>query len=173
MVQIEFDKYFSLGPTKTFRQRVIDFDFWTAYSPTRDVQGAVNGEEIISNRPPAYAGVTLGGLWRLRAFPAQRFSDKASIYFVLESRMIPKWNPFNNWPWLQKYIGIDWLQFAPFVEVGRVAPSWNIDDLHTDMKWDAGLGLRLWAKGLVARIDTAVSAEGFGIAMMVSQPFQF
>ena len=173
MVQTEFDKYFSLGPTKTFRQRVIDFDFWTAYSPTWDVQGAVNGEEIISNRTPAYAGVTLGGLWRLRAFPAQRFSDKASIYFVLESRMIPKWNPFNNWPWLQKYIGIDWLQFAPFVEVGRVAPSWNIDDLHTDMKWDAGLGLRLWAKGLVARIDTAVSAEGFGIAMMVSQPFQF
>lgn len=104
---------------------MIDFDFWTAYSPTRDVQGAVNGEEIISNRPPAYAGVTLGGLWRLRAFPAQRFSDKASIYFVLESRMTPKWNPFNNWPWLQKYIGIDWLQFAPFVEVGRVAPSWN------------------------------------------------
>jgi hypothetical protein len=41
------------------------------------------------------------------------------------------------------------------------------------MKWDAGLGVRFWAKGLVARIDTAVSDEGFGIAMMVSQPFQF
>jgi hypothetical protein len=54
-----------------------------------------------------------------------------------------------------------------------VAPSWNINELHTDLKWDAGLGLRLWAKGLVARIDAAVSDEGFGVAMMVSQPFQF
>lgn len=35
------------------------------------------------------------------------------------------------------------------------------------------LGVRLWAKGLVVRIDTAVSDEGFGIQMMVAQPFQF
>jgi hypothetical protein len=173
VVQTEFDKYFSLGPSETFRQRVIAFDFWTAYSPTWEVEGARDGQEIISNRPPAYAGATLGGIWRMRAFPSQRFSDKASIYYALEYRMIPKWNPFNNWPWLQKYIGIEWLQFVPFVEVGRVAPGWNIKDLHSDMKWDAGLGLRLWAKGLVARIDVAGSDEGFGVAMMVSQPFQF
>jgi len=173
VLQTEFDKYFSLGPSKTFRQRVIAFDFWTAYSPTWDVEGVVDGQEVIANRPPAYAGATLGGLWRMRGFPSQRFSDKASIYYALEYRMIPDWNPFNRWPWLQKYVGIEWLQFAPFVEVGRVAPSWNVNELHTDMKWNAGLGLRLWAKGLVARIDTAVSDEGFGVAMMVSQPFQF
>jgi hypothetical protein len=41
------------------------------------------------------------------------------------------------------------------------------------MKWDAGLGLRFWAKGLVARIDLAGSDEGAKVAMMVSQPFQF
>ena len=70
-------------------------------------------------------------------------------------------------------IRIEWLQFVPYVEVGRVAPSWNVSELHTDMKWNVGLGLRLWAKGLVARIDTAVSDEGLGVAMMVSQPFQF
>jgi hypothetical protein len=173
VLQTEFDKYFSLGPSKTFRQRVIAFDFWTAYSPTWEVDGVVNGREVISNRPPAYAGATLGGIWRMRAYPAQRFSDKASIYYSLEYRMIPDWNPFDKWPWLQKYIGVEWLQFVPFVEVGRVAPSWNINELHTDLKWDAGLGLRLWAKGLVARIDAAVSDEGFGVAMMVSQPFQF
>ena len=54
-----------------------------------------------------------------------------------------------------------------------MAPSWNVKDLHTDLKWDAGLGLRLWAKGLVARINVAGSDEGFGVAMMVNQPFQF
>jgi hypothetical protein len=41
------------------------------------------------------------------------------------------------------------------------------------MKWCVGLGLRVWAKGIVARIDTAYSEEGLGIQMMVSQPFQF
>ncbi|MDX2501791.1 MAG: BamA/TamA family outer membrane protein, partial [Deltaproteobacteria bacterium] len=174
VVQTEFDKYFSLGPSKTFRQRVIAFDFWTAYSPTWDVEGVTDdGQESISNRPPSYAGATLGGIWRMRGYPAQRFSDKAGIYYALEYRMIPKWNPFNNWPWLQEYVGIEWLQFVPFVEVGRVAPSWNFKDLHSDMKWDAGLGLRFWAKGLVARVDVAGSDEGVGVAMMVSQPFQF
>ena len=76
-------------------------------------------------------------------------------------------------PSLLKKIGVEWLQFVPFVEVGRVAPNWNLKDLHRDMKWDAGLGLRVRAKGLVARIDVAGSDEGVGVAMMVSQPFQF
>ncbi|MGB5748250.1 MAG: hypothetical protein WBM69_14800 [Desulfobacterales bacterium] len=62
VVQTEFDKYFSLGPSETFRQRVIAFDFWTAYSPTWEVEGVRDGQEIISNRPPAYAGATLGGI---------------------------------------------------------------------------------------------------------------
>ena len=70
-------------------------------------------------------------------------------------------------------MGIQWIQFVPFVEVGRVASSWNMDDLHSDMKWDAGIGIRMLAKGLVARIDTAFSEEGFGVQMIVSQPFQF
>jgi hypothetical protein len=41
------------------------------------------------------------------------------------------------------------------------------------MKWDVGFGVRAMAKGLVVRIDTAVSEEGFGVQMFVSQPFQF
>jgi hypothetical protein len=45
--------------------------------------------------------------------------------------------------------------------------------LHSDMKWDAGLGIRVWAKGSVIRIDSAYSDEGFGLQMMVSQSFQF
>jgi hypothetical protein len=41
------------------------------------------------------------------------------------------------------------------------------------MKWDVGFGVRAMAKGLVVRIDTAVSEEGFGVQMFVTQPFQF
>ena len=169
VVDTEIDKYFSLGESDWFRQRVLAFNFWTAYSPTWDEQD--NGD--IDNGPPTYAGATLGGLWRLRGYPSQRFSDKAAIYYAAEYRMIPRWNPFENWDRVQKYVGIQWLQFVPFVEVGRVAPDWGVSRLHEDMKWCAGLGLRLWAKGLVIRIDTAVSEEQVGVQMMVAQPFQF
>ena len=169
VVDGELDKYFSLGESNWFRQQVLAFDFWTAYSPTWNEKS--NGD--IENGAPSFAGATLGGLWRLRGYPSQRFSDKAAIYYAAEMRLIPRWNPFDGWPWLQKYLGIQWLQFVPFVEIGRVAPEWSVERLHEDMKWSAGLGVRFWAKGLVARIDSAVSDEGFGVQMMVSQPFQF
>jgi len=168
-LQGELDMYFPLGVSDRFRQKVIALNFWTSYSPTWEEQA--NGE--IKNRPPAYTGSTLGGLWRMRGYPSQRFSDKAGIYYAAELRLIPRWNPFERWSWIQKYVGIQWLQFVPFVEVGRVSPEWSINELHSDMKWGAGLGMRAWAKGIVVRIDTAVSDEDFGVQMMVSQPFQF
>ena len=62
---------------------------------------------------------------------------------------------------------------VPFGEIGRVAPSWNVGDLHEDMKWTTGLGFRFWAKGVVGRIDMATSDEGFRTQMMIKQPFQF
>jgi hypothetical protein len=169
VVQAEIDGYLPLGATKRFRQRVIAFDFWTVDSPSWDVRDS--GE--IRHRPPPYTGATLGGLWRMRGFPSQRFNDKAAIYYALELRLIPEWNPFTNWPTLQKHLGVQWLQFVPFVEVGRVAPSWDAQNLHQSMQWDVGFGIRAWAKGLVVRLDTAVSNEGAGVQMMVAQPFQF
>ena len=165
----ELDQYFSLGPSDTFRQRVLAFDIWTAYSPSWEVQQ----DGSIANRPPTFAGATLGGLFRMRGFPSQRFSDKAGIYYGAEYRLIPNWNPFNNWPWLQGYLGVLWVQIAPFVETGRVAPSWNLDELHSSMKWDGGVGFRAMLKGLVVRIDVAGANEGGSVAMMVSQPYQF
>jgi hypothetical protein len=169
VLQGEWDAYIPLGVPKSFRQSTLAFDFWTAYSPSWDETSS--GE--IENRPPAYTGATLGGLWKLRGYPAQRFSDKAAIYYSAELRLIPDWNPFENWPAIQKHVGIQWLQFVPFVEVGRVAPDYDLSELHSDMKWDAGLGIRAWAKGLVVRVDAAWSDEGGGIQMMVGQPFQF
>ena len=169
-VEGELDLYmFRYNYRDRFRQTVLALDYWTSYSPTWDEQP--NGE--VENRPPAYTGSTLGGIWRMRGYPAQRFNDKAAVYYAAELRMIPRWNPFNGWPWIQKYVGIQWLQFVPFVEVGRVAPEWNFNTLHSDMKWNVGLGMRAWAKGIVIRIDTAVSEEEVGVQMMVSQPFQF
>jgi hypothetical protein len=168
-VEGEFDCYIPFQWESWLRQGVIAIDYWTSYSPTWDEQPG----RRIDNRPPAYTGATLGGLFRMRGYPAQRFNDKAAVYYSAELRLIPKWNPFDGWPRLQKYLGVQWIQVVPFFEIGRVASSWNIEKLHSDMKWDAGLGLRLWAKGIVARIDAAASEEGAKVQMMISQPFQF
>jgi outer membrane protein assembly factor BamA len=168
-VEGEVDQYFPLGASPRFRQRVVVLDAWTAYSPTWETRD----DGTIAERPPAYTGATLGGLVRMRGYPSQRFSDKAAVCYSAEARLIPVWNPFAAWPGLQRHLGVQWVQFVPFVEAGRVAPAWHLGTLHTDMRWDAGLGIRVLAKGLVVRVDTAVSEDGTYVQMMVAQPFQF
>ncbi len=76
------------------------------------------------------------------------------------------WNPLAD-----SSLRMDWLQVVPVVEVGRVSPSWNLDELHTDMKWDVGIGLRAMVSKLVIRIDTAFSEEEAALQMMVGHPF--
>jgi len=169
VVQAELEAYFDLGRTARFRQRTLALDFWTSHALSWEE--TASGE--IKHRPPAYSGATLGGLWRMRGYPTQRFNDRSAIYYSAELRLTPEWNPFDNYPWLQKHLGVDWIQFAPFVEAGRVAPEWDISELHEDMKFDAGLGIRLMARGIVVRLDTAVSEEGAGVQMMVGMPFGF
>ena len=57
------------------------------------------------------------------------------------------------------------------MEVGRVAPEWDLGELHSDMKWDVGLGVRLMVMKSIVRIDTAVSDETVGVWAMVGLPF--
>ncbi len=156
VVEGEFSKYFSLGPSDKLRQRVIALHFWTA--------------STLSGDAPSFAGAALGGLFRMRGYQGARFNDDAAISYAVEFRIIPEWNPLAKISFLES-LEIDWIQLVPFVEVGRVARGWNIGELHSDMKWDAGIGLRLMAKRLVLRADAAASEEGFGIQMMVSHPF--
>lgn len=165
----EVDQYVNLGNSEWFRQRVLALNFWTANSPSWNKSSS--GQ--ISHRPPSYTGATLGGLWRMRGFPTQRFSDQSAIYYSAELRLMPDWNPFDSWPRIQKLVGVDWLQIVPFIEIGRVAPSYDLGNLHSSMQIDGGIGLRAFAKGFVIRADAAASHETFAVQMMISQPFQF
>ena len=169
VLQGEVDQYFQLDHLPRIRQTVLALNAWTANTPSWDERA----DGTVDNRPPAYAGATLGGLWRMRAYPSQRFNDRAAIYYAAELRVIPEWNPFDAWPAFQDYADVEWLQFVPFVELGRVAPEWDLGTLHSSMKWSAGLGIRAWASGFVVRVDTALSEEGAQVQMMISQPFQF
>jgi hypothetical protein len=169
VLQAEVDQYFELRGLPHVRQAVLALNAWTAGTPSWKQRE----DGSVTNRPPAYAGATLGGLWRMRAYPAQRFNDRAAIYYAAELRVIPAWNPFEAWPTFQKYANVEWLQVVPFVEVGRVAPQWDWRNLHSSMKWSAGFGIRAWASGFIVRVDSALSAEGASVQMMNSQPFQF
>jgi hypothetical protein len=115
-------------------------------------------------------GSTLGGYDRMRAYPDNRFNDKAAVYTTAELRMIPQSNPLRDLPILD-YFEIDWWQIVGFAEAGRVGESYDSDLFTTDMKFDAGFGIRLMAFRTVVRLDWSVSEEGNSVWAMYAQPF--
>lgn len=165
----EFSQYVSLGATEKALQRILAFNFWTVDSPTWNSSHEEDGEEVF-HRPPTYKGANLGGLWRLRGYPATRFNDRAGIYYGLEYRHTLAWNPLKDFT-LKGKLDVDWLQLVGFGEVGRVAPSWSFDELHKDMKWSAGAGLRAMVNHIILRFDFAGSEEEFIAQLFIGQPW--
>lgn len=155
--------------------KVLALNFWTINTITWDNYDVVGIDQYGNNiklyhRPPPYTGAYLGGRYHLRAYYEGRFNDRAAIYYGAEYRQIISWNPFNLWSVTEK-LNVHWLQLAVFAELGRVAPEWNISTLHTDMKWSAGGGLRIFMNNLILRIDGAFGKEGFYTQMFVDHAF--
>ncbi len=171
-LEAELTKYVSFGRSPWFRQRVLAFDFWTAETPTWKTHSS-HGTEIVRHRPPYFMGATLGGLYRMRAYPRYRFSDKAAIYYSAELRLTPTWHPLGDVPWVKKWLKWDYWQCVPFVEIGRVANKWSFSELHQNMKVDAGIGFRAYMRKLLIRFDLAFSSEGGGATLWIGHPFQF
>ena len=167
-VQLDLSKYFNLGDSGWFRQQILALNFWTSITPTWTVDPA--NPNSITNRPPPRLGSSLGGFDRLRAYPSDRFHDKAAVYYAAELRLQPQFQPLRELP-LIRYFEIDWWQVVPFLEVGRVGPDFDTDLFTRDLKWSAGIGLRLMAFRMPVRLDFASSEEGSSIWAMVQQPF--
>jgi len=168
-LELEFNKYFSLGECSWFKQQVIALDFWTAYSPTMKYNRE-DGLLIAKDAPPDYYGANLGGLQRLRGYHERRFHDKAAIYYCAEYRVIPSWQPLKDINWLRP-LDIDWWEFALFAEAGRVAPKWSFSTLNSDLKFDGGVSLRVMAFKSIGRLDFAVSDEEYNIIAFIGHPF--
>jgi len=64
---------------------------------------------------------------------------------------------------------VDWLQLVGFGEMGRVAPSWSFNELHKDMQWSAGAGLRIMVKHIILRFDLAASDEDMIAQLFIGQ----
>lgn len=161
----EFDIFIPLWETTWARQQTLALSCWSAYSPTYDPDREDN-----YGRPPYFAGPTLGGLWRLKGYPSNRFHDKAAIYYGAEYRIMPEWQPLGTIETLDPLM-IRWWQFVLLAEIGRVAPEWDPKTLHSDMKYDAGIGIRgMFDKG-IGRLDLVVSEEQVSIVAMFGHSF--
>ncbi len=68
-------------------------------------------------------------------------------------------------------LDIDWVQYVAFAELGRVAPKWRLDELHSDMKWSIGGGVRAMVNHIIVRLDYAFSDEASSGQLFIGQPF--
>ncbi|WP_272701223.1 BamA/TamA family outer membrane protein [Desulfovibrio sp. Fe33] len=153
-VEAEWSKFFSLGPTDSASQRVIGIDVWTAGT-------------LSSQRPPPFEGATLGGINRMRGYDNNRFNDRAALYYGLEYRYMPRWNPLKD----LRFAKVDWVQVTLFGELGRVADEWDLITLNRDMKYDAGVRFSALINDYLGRADFAFSPETWHIRVMVGLPF--
>jgi len=168
-LEFEASKYFDLGTSHRARQRVVALNFWTGSSPSWSVEtNPIDGREVVVDNPPFLEGATLGGFYRMRAYPLYRYNDRSVIYTTAEYRYTLKWNPVEGVDWL-RWLRLDWFQLVPFVEGGRVAGDYG--DLFSDWKFDVGLGIRALMAGAVVRFDMAFGEEGGAGWVMFGQPF--
>lgn len=169
-LEFEASKFFNLGDSRFSRQRVVALNFWTGSSLSWNETVNENGEVVVENKPPYLDGARLGGFYRMKGFPANRFNDRAVIYGAAEYRYTLDWNPVAGVNWL-RWLKLDWFQLVPFVEAGRVAPEYDLGELFSDLKFNGGIGLRAMTAGAVVRFDTAFSEEGTNFWVMFQHPF--
>ncbi|MEH6579646.1 MAG: BamA/TamA family outer membrane protein [Amphritea sp.] len=168
-IDFEASKYFSFGETDDVQQRVLALNMWWIDSPTWNSSSTINGSEVF-HRPPLFSGATLGGLDRLKGYSTNRFNDRSAVFYAAEYRHMPKNNPFKSIPYINK-LNIPWWQWVVFAEAGRVHDEWDLSELHDDMKWDAGLGVRLDVEGVVVRLDVAQGEEDTEVQMFIGHTF--
>ena len=171
--EASYTQFVEIPHASWMRQNVIALNFWSAYSPSwkNGKYYDKNSKYINANRPPPWEGARLGGFYRMRGYASNRFNDKAALYYGAEYRFIPNFNPLNKKENTWMPIGIDWFQGVLFAEAGRVAPEYNIGELHTDMKYDVGMSLRALAAKVPIRFEFAYGGEGSSMWMMVGQTF--
>ena len=169
-VDLTLTKYFSLGAGRTSRQRVLALNLWWIDTPSWDDVESRDGP--VYRRPPSYAGATLGGTERMRGYPEGRFNDRSAVYYAVEYRHVPDWNPLRDFGWLnRRNARVQWLQYVAGLEVGRVADEFDLGELHSDMKVCGILGLRAMVNTLVVRADVGLSDEGVAVQMTIDHPF--
>jgi hypothetical protein len=168
-VELEVSLFFDIGDTSWAQQQSFGLSAWTADTPSWDDSTTINGETV-KNRPPDYAGITLGGWDRLRGFYSGRFFDRSAVAYSAEYRIIPAWQPLKELPVFKTY-NIPWWQWVFFIDAGNMNGSYNFAELHEEFTYSIGSSLRLSVEGVVLRLDYSKSVEESQFRVLVNQPF--
>ncbi len=84
---------------------------------------------------------------------------------------------YRLWIGCRRDSGRIYIELEPFIrdrdldEAGRVAPDWDLGELHEDMKWSGGVGLRTLVNNLTVRFDFAASDEDMIAQVFIGQPW--
>ncbi|MEA1918523.1 MAG: BamA/TamA family outer membrane protein [Campylobacterota bacterium] len=164
-LEAEYAHFIPLENFSWTRHHVIALNTWSAYSPSWDKSKKMDDTQLDAHRPPMWEGARLGGWSRMRAYDSNRFNDKAALYFATEYRIIPQINPMRDQEWSP--IPIDWFQVVLFAEAGRVAESYDLTTLMSDMHYDAGFSVRALAAKVPLRFEMAFGEEGSSMWVMI------
>ncbi|MET4693266.1 hypothetical protein [Endozoicomonas lisbonensis] len=168
--ELGFSQFFDMGDNHLWQQQVVALNGWIADTPTWNKTETVNGVEEY-RRPSSFSGVSLGGWHRLRGYSSNRFHGRSAVSYSAEYRVKPHWQPLQQLPLLGDWYELPWWQWTVFADAGRVADTFSARELHSDMKYSVGAGIRFKAEGVTARAEIATSEEGSRFIMFINQPF--
>ena len=165
--EFEQSAFFSLGENSWFDEQTLALNLYVADTPTWNDGDIASGDY---HRPPSFAGVSLGGFDSLRGYSSKQFVGRSAVLYSSEYRMQPKWQPLQTLPIFNLY-NVPWWQWVVFAEAGQVSDELNFNELHQDMKWTLGAGMRFEVEGVVVRTEFAYSGDERQFWVMVNQPF--
>lgn len=168
--ELGYSQFFDLGANPLMQQQIIALNAWIADTPTWNRTETVNGVKEY-RRPSSFAGISLGGWQRLRGYAGNRFHDRSAVSYSAEYRVKPQWQPLQGLPVLGELYDLPWWQWVAFVDAGRVADHFSARELHSDMKYSVGTGIRFKAEGVTGRAEIAASEEGSRFIVFINQPF--
>ena len=168
-LELEGAFFFDIGNTSWFQQQTIGLSAWTGDTPSWNDRTTIQGKTVM-NRPPDYAGITLGGWDHLRGFYNGRFFNRSAVAYSAEYRIVPAWQPLQELPLINTY-NIPWWQWVLFIDAGNMSDNYDLRELHEDFTYSAGASLRLSVEGVVIRMDYSKSVEESQFRVMVNQPF--
>ena len=89
--EFEQSAFLPLDGTDWFKEQVLAFNYYLADTPTWDSGTSAENK----HRPPAFAGIKLGGFNRLRGYSSGQFYSRSAVAYSAEYRVKPHWQPFE------------------------------------------------------------------------------